>query len=114
MTKTPNSYGSNFARCLIEWIQFELNPRIETHGGEPGLKICKNFARPFTPAWPNGFWGHPAHPPGPPPSPQPSSPNGTRDGPPIIDARFAAPLASAPTGTVGELLGIDQAPGGWA
>src|SRR6516164_7939079 len=25
MTKTPNSYGSNFARCLIDWLQFELS-----------------------------------------------------------------------------------------
>ena len=38
-------------------MQFELNPRIETHGGEPRLKICKNFARPFTRALADEIWG---------------------------------------------------------
>jgi hypothetical protein len=44
MTKTPNSYGSNFACCFTDWSQFELNP--------PGLfKNHKNFARGSEKIW---------------------------------------------------------------
>jgi len=75
MTKTPNSYGSNFARCFTDWIQFELNP--------PGLlKNHKNFPRPFTRVVAERVLGVPP----------------ADDGPPRIQSpQVAAAPASSPT-----------------
>src|SRR3974390_2162161 len=39
MTKTPNSYGSEFARCLIDSIQFELNPILAILGAESATQV---------------------------------------------------------------------------
>ena len=39
MTKTPNSYGSEFARCLIDSIQFELNPILAILGAKSATQV---------------------------------------------------------------------------